>query len=170
MFGWLLITSLSCSHPVPAMVLIKMVLNRLTKLPDRACIMASCCWGMYFFGGIKIDESSPIKSWNTSNSTGAPASPTTPTRAGGLGLWLCVLGTRNTRAASAGTAGSLRIPCFAHKRLNCSATGTHVSRETGAVSGQYTWMPRPEFTMVGRGSLSSLQNVRNAARASLCVA
>ena len=135
-FGWLLTTSLSCSHPLPLMVLIKIVLNRLTKLPDRACIIASCSRGVYFLALAKMLESSPSKSRNSSNPTAAPASPTSPTCRGGSALWLRVSGTRRTRAASAVTEGSLRSPCLTHIRLNCSATGTHVSRETGAVSDQ----------------------------------
>ena len=71
------------------------------------------------------------------NSTGAGSAM--PKKVTGLvvpPLWLCVPGTRRTRAASAVTVSSALEPLGLGKRLELSATGSHAMKSTGAVSGQ----------------------------------
>ena len=149
------------------MVLSIIVLNRLRKLPIIWSSTGSGPRGVNDF--LRKNEPSPSKSRNVSNSTAGAISPINSTTRGGVSLWLCVPGTRNTRAESDVTAGSARSPCSVQSSFSRSATGTHVSRETGSANAQYTCMPRPELTSVGFGNLSSLQKARRPVSAADCV-
>ena len=76
-----------------------------------------------------------------------------------------MLGTRNILAASDVREGSAGKSCFIHNCLRPSATGNHVFSSTASVKGQYTCNPLPEFTIVGRGNLLVLQNLRSSSKA-----
>ena len=88
----------------------------------------------------------------------------------GIGLlgsltWL-LSGILSTRAASAGTARSILKSYSSHRSFSRSACNFHSLRSIGSSRIQYTCAPRPDWRMVGRGSLTSLQNFFSAARPS----
>ena len=154
-----------CSQPVPARVLLIISRNTFFLFPRNASITALLPEGICLVGnGIR---SAPMYSLNTSMCIGLGISePKKPTSRGGSALWLWVVGTRRTLAASDVTAGSANNLCFAHSFFSLSATGSHSSILTGSDKNQYTWIPRPELINSGVGKSNSLQNLRNAIIAS----
>ena len=153
---WFSMMLRNCSQPLPARVLSKMTLKRDWRLPISARVSSSNCAGLWIGLGGAIGPMSLAKSSNEIGAVSFINVTVAPP------LKLVVLGIRNTRAASAGTAGSPINLCLAHCALNASATGNHLSFSTASVSGQYTCQPRPEFTIVGRGKLIALHRSLSA--------
>ena len=79
----------------------------------------------------------PNNSENASKSTSTGVSiPKNSTLAGGVVLWLCVLGSRNTLAASAVTDVSVRNPFETHNFFRRCATGSQSSTGTASDKAQ----------------------------------
>ena len=125
--SWFSATYSICAQPSPRIVRSMIVLNRDCRLPSMALVKSSNCLGICT--GL-VGTSGPIKTAKSLNSIGLAVCINTTSNAGSS-LKFLVLGMRNTRAGSAGTAVSIMMLASTQRVLKVCATGNHFSTSTG---------------------------------------